>query len=171
MFTNSIDVEIKKYAENNRTYNNNTSCMYPRNFRMCSFSIRGQSSKGGGHELLVKSDIGDTLNIGVVPNHWHLMIDHVHAIIHHHHHHNYACKVEDSEDGAESLDVGAESLDVGAESLDVGAESLDVGAESLKYQVVNHHHHDEIFLTLLPLHSRGLGPPKTRQRSKRGPVV
>ena len=98
---------------------------------MCSFSIRGQSSKGGGHELLVKSDIGDTLNIGVVPNHWHLMIDHVHAIIHHHHHHNYACTVEDSEDGAESLDVGAESL---------------------KYQVVNHHHHDEIFLTLLPLH-------------------
>ena len=159
MFTNSIDVEIKKYAENNRTYKNNTSCMYPRNFRMCSFSIRGQSSKGGGHELLVKSDIGDTLNIGVVPNHWHLMIDHVHAIIHHHHHHNYACTVEDSEDGAESLDVGAESLDVGAESLDVGAESLDVGAESLdvgaesldvgaesldvgaellKYQVVNH---------------------------------
>ena len=66
MFTNSIDVEIKKYAENNRTYN--TSCMYPRNFRLCSFSIRGQSSKGGGHELLVKSDIGDTLNIGVVPN-------------------------------------------------------------------------------------------------------
>ena len=50
--------------------------------------------------------------------------------------------MEDSEDGAESLDVGAESLDVGAESLDVGAESLDVGAESLdvgaeslKYQV------------------------------------
>ena len=78
MFTNSIDAEIKKYAENNRTYNNNTSCMYPRNFRMCSFSIRGQSSKGGGHELLVKSDIGDTLNIGVVPNHWHLIIDHVH---------------------------------------------------------------------------------------------
>ena len=78
--------------------------MYPRNFRMCSFSIRGQSSKGGGHELLVKSDIGDTLNIGVVPNHWHLMIDHAHAIIHHHHHHNYACTVEDSEDGAESLD-------------------------------------------------------------------
>ena len=113
--------------------------MYPRNFRMCSFSIRGQSSKGGGHELLVKSDIGDTLNIGVVPNHWHLMIDHVHAIIHHHHHHNYACTVEDSEDGAESLDVGAESLDV--------------GAESLKYQVVNPHHHDEIFLTLLPLHT------------------
>ena len=41
---------------------------------------------------------------------------------------------------------------VGAQSLDVGAESLDAGAESLKYQVVNHHHHDEIFLTLLPLH-------------------
>ena len=83
-----------------------------------------------------KSDIGDTLNIGVVPNHWHLMIDHAHAIIHHHHHHNYACTVEDSEDGAESLDVGAESL---------------------KYQVVNHHHHDEIFLTLLPLHTTILG--------------
>ena len=80
----------------------NTSCMYPRNFWMSSFSIRGQSSKGGGHELLVKSDIGDTLNIGVVLNHWHLMMDHVHAIIHHHH--NYACTVEDSEDGAESLD-------------------------------------------------------------------
>ena len=96
--------------------------------------------------MLVKSDIGDTLNIGVVPNHWHLMIDHVHAIIHHHHHQNYACTVEDSEDGAESLDVGTESLDV-------GAESLDIGAESLKYQVVNHHHHDEILLTLLPLHS------------------
>ena len=55
--------------------------------------------------------------------------------------------MEDGEDGAESLDVGAESLDV-------GAESLDVGAESLKYPVVNHHHHDEIFLTLLPLHSK-----------------
>ena len=115
---------------------------------MCSFSIRGQSSKGGGHELLVKSDIRDTLNIGVVPNHWHLMIDHVHAIIHHHHHHNYACTVEDSEDGAESLDVGAESLDV--------------GAESLKYQVVNHHHHDEIFFTLLPLHRLPLNFTKVR---------
>ena len=105
---------------------------------MCSFSIRGKSSKGGGHELLVKSDIGDTLNIGVVPNHWHLMIDHVHAIIHHHHHHNYACTVEDSEDGAESLDVGAESL---------------------KYQVVNGNHdmvarcyNNETFLTSSPLH-------------------
>ena len=36
--------------------------MYPQNFHMCSFSIRSQSSKGGGHELLVKSDIRDTLN-------------------------------------------------------------------------------------------------------------
>ena len=128
---------------------------------MCSFSIRGQSSKGGGHELLVKSDIGDTLNIGVVPNHWHLMIDDVHAIIHHHHHTTHV-RWRIVRMVLNHWIVGAESLDVGAESLDVGAESLDVGAESLKYQVVNGKHdmvarcyNNETFLTLSPLHMSG----------------